>query len=73
VGLWSAAIEQGAFAGRVLAGEPVVYEGQPQLTQLKVLDHPVFSLGKSTPMKAKTSLNASTARVFFESCYLEVL
>ena len=45
-GLWTVAREQGRLAGRALAGEEVVYQGTPPATQLKVLDWPVFSIGR---------------------------
>lgn len=48
-GLWTVALEQGTLAGRALAGAPVVFEGKPAPTQLKVVGMPVFSVGRFDP------------------------
>jgi len=45
-GLWTVAAEQGALAGRAMAGAAVTYEGNPPATYLKVVELPVFSVGR---------------------------
>lgn len=45
-GLWTVAAEQGALAGRAMAGAAVAYEGNPPATYLKVVELPVFSIGR---------------------------
>lgn len=45
-GLWTVAAEQGALAGRAMAGAPVAYQSNPPATHLKVVELPVLSVGR---------------------------
>jgi nitrite reductase (NADH) large subunit len=51
-GLWTVAMEQGRLAGLALAGAEAVIQGTPPATQLKILDWPVFSMGRFEPETA---------------------